>query len=123
MSKSKKLLTLSHSINLARAKMWETSIKILPHPHKIKGSMRTYTICYKLPVKTYCVETLVVDGVIVYDFASDPKRTAPIGGGGRFEMRRRYYDGECVAVELLIRDLTYYTSKRPVVRGIIGVNP
>lgn len=115
--------TTSHGIKLSRHKLWETKSKSLPHPHKITGMMRTITICYKLPVKTQCLESLVVNGTLVYDYAGLPTRTAPIGGGGRFELRRRYYDGECVSCELLIRDLTYYTSKRPTVSGIIGVLP
>lgn len=123
MAKKSKTPTTSTGMSFSRYKNWETSIKKLPHPHKIAGIMRTLTVSYKLPVKTACVESIVINGTLVYDFGGNPKRTSAIGGGGRFELRRRFYDGECVFCELLIRDLTYYTNKRPVVKGIIGVLP
>lgn len=120
---AKKLLTKSTPIDLYRMKQWETEHKITPHFHdKITAQMRSFTVCYKLPIDTFCLESLVINGVLVYDFAGEPRRTSIIGGGGRFELRRRFYDGEIVQCELLLKDVCYFTNKKPVVKAVIGIN-
>lgn len=121
-STAKKLLSTSTPLDLYRVKLWETEHKVLEHHHpKIKAKMRSFTVCYKLPVNTFCLESLVINGVLVYDFAGEPRRTSVIGGGGRFELRRRFYDGVCVGCELLLKDVCYYSTKKPVVKCVLGV--
>lgn len=107
--------------NLKTGKLWETPHKTLEHAHVIKSKQRSFTACYHLPINTTAVTNICMNGIAVYDFCGFPQRTAVIGGGGRFEMKRRYYDGLLVSVELLLKDICYYTKKKPVFRVVIEV--
>lgn len=123
MTTAKKLLTTSTPIILSKVKLWETEHKLTTHFHdKITAKMRSFTVCYKLPINTFCLESLVINGVLVYDYDGEPRRTSIIGGGGRFEVRRRFYDGVCVSCELLLKDVCYFTNKKPVIKAVVGVN-
>lgn len=120
---SKKITSKSISYELYRNKLWETEHKILEHHHpNIKSKMRCFSVCYKIPITTYTLENLVINGINVYDFLNNPKRTAQIGGGGRFEIKRQFYDGKIVSCSLLLKDVCYYSTKKPVIKCILGVD-
>lgn len=125
MAKAAKVISIPTACDLSKRKLWETEHKMSKHHHTaITAAQRTFTICYKLPLNTMSLESLMINGVLVYDIGtSAPKRTAVIGGGGRFELRKRFYDGECVACELMLRDVCYYTKKKPTFKCVIGVKP
>lgn len=106
---------------LKKNRLWETEHRTYDHAHKITARHRSFTACYKLPLNTTCITNLCFNGVSVYDFSGVRRRTAIIGGGGRFEMKRRYYDGQLVSVELILKDVCYYTAKKPVFRVVIEV--
>lgn len=110
-------------LNLRSSKLWESQTHELDHPHatKIKTKARIYTQCFKLPKAFRTLSTIVCNNIVVYDCGIRPRITSVIGGGGRFEVRRRYYDGEVVNCELMLKDVCYYTKKKPVFKIFVEV--
>ena len=110
-------------LNLKNSKNWQTTVLEIDHPHdfKKKVKQRVFTASYRLPINFLCVANIVINGVVVYDCGASPKCSYVIGGGGRFEVRRRFYDGELVAVELLLKDVCCYSSRKPSFKVIVEV--
>lgn len=103
-------------------KIWKTAVSEHEHPHVcIKQKQKSYSVAYKLPISFVSVSAIVAGGVVVYK-SVDYKKTSVVGGGGRFEVRRRFYDGALVFVELLLKDMCYYTSKPPALKIFIEID-
>lgn len=83
-------------------------------------TMRFVTVSYELPLDTMHIETIVIDGRVVWDFKGDPVRSAILGGGGRFKHERKFYERQMVQQCLLIRDLPFYTRETPKLDVILS---
>lgn len=122
--KNKNKSIVLKTFNITQKKDWQTAIKKLTNPHnakKLGNTMSSFTICTKLPINFSHVVSVVYNGVLVYDLkaGSRPKMSSVIGGGGRFQVRRNYYDNELVKVDIVFKDLIWFNKKKPVIR-IVG---
>lgn len=117
--------TTLRTFEITKNKTWLSTPKLVPNTHgkKFGSDMQIYTICAKLPTNASHVVSVVVNGVLAYDLKEDqqPLRTSVIGGGGRYELRRRYWDGECVGVEIMFKDIIFFTKKKPTIKIIAAV--
>lgn len=111
------------SINKQK-KGWSTTPREIVNIHNFKKNtkLKTITFCTKLPKNFAFLTTIIINGIVAFDQKiGNYKRTSIIGGGGRFEVKRRFFDGEVVEVELLFKDLIYFTNKKPKIEIIYGV--
>lgn len=82
--------------------------------------MRFATINFKLPLDTMNVETIIINGVVAWDFKGEPVKSSIIGGGGRFRHERRFYERVMVSQTLLIKDLPCYGDGQPLIDVVLS---
>lgn len=112
-------------------KLWESQEVWTANPYakrvgkgktgKADQRMRFQSMSFKLPLETVHVETILVDGKVVYDYAGEPTRSAILGGGGRFTIERQYFDRVVVMQRLVLKDLPLYGKDEPAIDVIVSV--
>lgn len=117
--------TVLKTFEITGKKRWSTEPREIVNTHskKLGGAMQVFTVCANLPIDFSHVVSVVVNGVLAYDLKEDDKPTSSsvIGGGGRFEVRRTYYDRECVEVRIMFKDVVYFTKRRPTIKLVAAV--
>lgn len=112
--------TVLKTFEITAKKRWATEPKEIVNTHnkKLGGYMQVFTVCTNLPKEFSHVVSVVVNGVVAYDLKEDEKPTSSsvVGGGGRFEVRRSYYDRECVEVRITFKDMIYFGKRRPTIK-------
>lgn len=117
--------TTIKAFDVTKNKKWATEPKSIANTHgkKFGTGMQVFTVCGRLPTNFSHVVSVVVNGVLAYDLKEDekPTCTSVIGGGGRFEVRRTFYDRECVDVTIYFKDVVYFTKRKPTIRIVAAV--
>ena len=117
-------------VKLRKSKtIWQTPNRLVVNPYpksigsrakKPDPTVRIQTYTFFLPIDTVQLETIIVNGVVVWDYEGTPRRTDVIGGGGRFMMQRSYYYGLLVQQCLQIRDMPVYGMADPEIDVIVS---
>lgn len=117
-------------VKLRKTRMlWKTPNKVVvnPYPKSIgtrskvaEPTMRIQTYSFLLPIDTVQLETIIVNGVVVWDYDGKPVRTDVLGGGGRFMLQMNYFYGLLVQQCLQIRDMPVYGMADPEIDVIVS---
>lgn len=81
--------------------------------------MNIYSCAMQVPNDVDFLENVIVNGCLAYEAFGKSLRTSLIAGGGRFELRRSYYDGEQVMTQIIFRDMIYFGKNKPKISLVV----
>lgn len=117
--------TTLKTFEITAKKRWSTEPKTISNTHtkKLGNAMQVFTVCAALPTNFSHVVSIVVNGVLAFDLKEGQRgiSTSVIGGGGRFEVRRTFFDRECVEVKIIFKDVVYFTKRPPSIKIIAAI--